>query len=129
MIILHILSVIFSFIFLAAHFLRDANTIAVMICLAAPLFLLIRRPWSARLLQVFLSAGAFVWVLTLVEIALNRVESGESWTRLVLILGSVALFTGFSAMLFDSDLLSKRFGIKSSMNSTVSATDDDSGEN
>ncbi len=123
MIALHILTVVFSFILLAAHFLREANTILVAMCLIAPFFLIVKRPWAARLLQLLLAVGSMVWILTLAELVMHRVANGEPWMRLVFILGGVALFTGFSAWLFSRKHLSVRFGLKPSNNPDAPSED------
>ena len=62
--------------------------------------LLVRSPWAARAAQVALVVGAAEWVRTPYELAGARARSGEPATRLVIILGCVALLTFLSALVF-----------------------------
>lgn len=103
--------IVLSFVLLAAHFLRDANMIAVALCLAAPLLMIVRRAWVARLLQALLAAGGIVWIMTLLRLVMLRVEQGQPWLRLALILGTVALVTGLSALLFQTRRMKARFAL------------------
>jgi hypothetical protein len=75
---------------IAAHFLRLGNTIAVALCLAAPLLFLVRQRWSLLLLQWLAYAAAAVWLATAWEIAATRWSLGEPWLRAAAILLAVA---------------------------------------
>lgn len=81
MILLQMIPVVLSLLLLAAHFLRAELTIVATACVILPA-LLLRRPWSARAMQ------------------------------LVLVLGAVALFTALSALIFQSRAMSLRFGLR-----------------
>lgn len=81
---------------LAAHFLRSGRFGAVAVCFLIPsLALVARRRWALRLLQGLLGLGALVWMQTGVRIGAERLQHGEPWMRMAVILGSVA---GFSAV-------------------------------
>jgi hypothetical protein len=58
-------------------------------------------------MQVVLVLGAIEWVYTLYVMAQLRVEFGQPYTRLVIILGTVAAVTLCSALLFQSKDLKK----------------------
>ena len=75
---------------IAAHFLRMGNTIAVALCLAAPLLFLVRRRWSLLLLQWLAYVAAAVWLAIAWEIAAARWSLGEPWLRAAAILLAVA---------------------------------------
>jgi hypothetical protein len=75
---------------IAAHFLRMGNTIAVALCLAAPLLFLVRQRWSLLLLQWLAYVAAAVWLATAWEIASTRWSLGEPWLRAAAILVAVA---------------------------------------
>jgi hypothetical protein len=75
---------------IAAHFLRLGNTIAVALCLAAPLLFLVRQRWSLLLLQGLAYAAAAVWLATAWEISATRWSLGEPWLRAAAILVAVA---------------------------------------
>jgi hypothetical protein len=101
--------VVLSALLMAAHFSRAGNTGMVAVSLAFPALLLIRRPWAARGVQVGLLLGAIEWFWTLSTLARQRIASGEPWLRLALILGTVALLTAASALVFRSEKLRRRY--------------------
>jgi hypothetical protein len=96
---------------LAAHFSRADNLPMLVFSLAAPAILLLRRPWVARAVQIALVLGALEWVRTLVIIAGRRQEAGEPWTRMAIILGTVALVTVLSALVFRAKGLKERYSL------------------
>ena len=107
-IILHI-PVVLSFILLAAHFLRDAQTVLVLCALVLPFLLLTRKIWAVRLVQFALVLGALEWIRSLLALQAIRVENGMPWTRLAIIIGCVALFTGCSALVFFHTSLKQKY--------------------
>jgi len=99
---LQLLPVVLSLIVLGAHFLRAGNVALVaLVCVVLGL-LGVRRPAAARLVQAALVLGAMEWLRTLVILAAWRAESGQPVVRLTFILGSVAVFTGLSALVFQA---------------------------
>ncbi|MFQ6606879.1 MAG: hypothetical protein ACE5DP_04445 [Fidelibacterota bacterium] len=106
---IQLLPVILSAFLMAAHFLRTGNTVLVIISLLLPLVLLIRRPWSARIMQGVLVLATIEWIRTLFELSAFRAERGLSWTRLAIILGTVACFTLASALVFHTKTLRERY--------------------
>jgi hypothetical protein len=106
---LRLLPVLISFLLIAAHFFRAGQLFAVIVLLCVPLLLLVRRSWVPVLLQVVLVLAALEWLRTLVEIAQLRMQFGESWLRMAVILGLVALFTAASGLVFRSKALKAWF--------------------
>lgn len=106
-----LLPVLLSALLMGAHFSRADNSLAVVLSLAFPVVLLVRRPWVARLTQVLLLLGAIEWIRTTVVIAGRRQASGESWLRMAIILGAVAVFTLASALVFRGTGLRARYGL------------------
>jgi len=109
MIALQMLPIALSLIVLGAHFLRAGNSVMLVIVLALLALLPVRRWWAARTVQAGLIVGALEWTRTLMALARLRAEAGEPATRLVLILGGVALWTGLSAFLFQTTRLGTWF--------------------
>ncbi len=107
--VLKLLPVILSCLLLAAHFMRAGLFPLVVLSLAFPALLLFRRPWAARLVQIILVLGALEWIRILMVLVDERRTAGQSWTRLAIILGLVAVFTGGSALVFCWDSLKKRY--------------------
>lgn len=97
-----LLPVVLSFLLLGAHFYR-AGLPALTVLSAAMLFLLfLRRTWVPRLFQVLLALGAVEWLRTLYALAAMRIAWDEPWTRLAVILGTVAALTALSGLVFKS---------------------------
>lgn len=82
--------------------------VLMLIFIALPV---IRRPWTARLLQFSLLLGALEWLRTLVELILRRSEYGQPVIRLSLILGGVAALSALSTLLLRTTRLRKWFNI------------------
>lgn len=99
---------ILSLLTLAAHFFRAGNLLFVGFSLAALWLLSVRRSWAARVVQVVLVLAAAEWVRTALRIYDVRRMMGEPATRMLIILGSVALVALVSAALFETRRL-KRF--------------------
>ena len=110
MILLQLLPVALSLIVLAAHFLRAGNILMVAVVLTVLGLLGVRRRWAARVMQVTLLFGAAEWVRTLAQLAALRSQAGQPVTRLLLILGSVALVTALSALMFVVPRVRDRYG-------------------
>ncbi len=106
-----LLPVILSALLMAAHFSRADNVALVLLSLAFPLILLWRRPWAARLTQVTLAVASLEWIRTAIVIAGRRQAAGEPWTRMAIILGSVAILTLASALVFRWRGLRARYGL------------------
>lgn len=105
MIGLQLLPVVLSFVVLGAHFMRAGNVALVgLVCVALGL-LGVRHPAAMRLVQAALVLGAMEWLRTLASLAVWRAETGQPVVRLILILGSVAICTGLSALVFRADRL------------------------
>ena len=102
----------FGFLLLAAHFFRGGNHAAMLVCILMIALFFVRRPWSARTLQVALLLGALEWLRTTVHLVVARVEAGEPFLRLAFILGAVASFTALSAFVFQTSGIKRRFGLQ-----------------
>jgi len=86
-----------SSLLIAAHFLRNGDLFVAILCLAAPLLLLLRKPVITIAVQVMLVIAAVEWLRTAFAIAQERAAAGAPTARMFAILGSVALFTLLSA--------------------------------
>jgi hypothetical protein len=97
-----LLPVMLSFLLLAAHFYRAGQLLPAGLCLAAPALLFLRRAWVPRLFQALLVLGALEWLRALYVFASMRIAFEQPWTRLAMILATVALFTALSGLVFRS---------------------------
>ncbi|KAA0256588.1 MAG: hypothetical protein EDX89_00355 [Acidobacteria bacterium] len=87
---LRLVPVVLSCVVLGAHFLRSGHVGVAVLLAASPLVLLARRAPAVRAVQLLLLLGALEWVRTAAQIAGARRAVGAPWTRMALILGSVA---------------------------------------
>jgi len=66
--------------------------------------------------QIVFVLGAIEWIRTTLIIISERQSNGESWIRVAIILGAVAVFTFCSGMLFSwSCSLRKIYGLDKSL--------------
>lgn len=89
--------IVLSCLLLAAHFSRAGWEVLAIASVALPLLLLPGRPAAARVVQVGLLLGGLEWLRTLVRIAARRIDGGEDWIRLAVILGAVTVVTFVAA--------------------------------
>lgn len=104
-----LIPVYISALLLGAHFMRLGLYPVVAFSVLFPFLLFIKNKWIAKATQLILLLGALEWIRTLYVYASEREEMGEPWTRLAVILGSVALFTGGSALVFLFKSLKERY--------------------
>jgi hypothetical protein len=109
--LLQLLPVLLSTLLIAAHFLRYGNPVLAILCLAAPLLLLVRHPLAARLVQTALFLAALEWIRTTAALAAQRSDLGLPWGRMTAILGAVAAFTLGSLFVFLSKTLRTRYNL------------------
>lgn len=107
-VLLHV-PIVLSLVVVGAHFLRYDNVIGVAVSLLLIGLLFIRQAWVARLVQVALILAAAEWLRTLYALAQVRAALGQPATRMILILGCVAVVTFCSAFLFQSKALKKTY--------------------
>ena len=108
-----LIPVLLSTLLLGAHFLRAGQTVLAVLIILFPVVLLVKQAWVARLAQVVLVLGGIEWIRTLLVFVAARREFGQPWTRLALILGTVALFTIGSGLMFSlSGALRRRYGLE-----------------
>lgn len=109
---LRLLPVIFPFGLLAAHFSRANLFPLVIVSLAIPLLLLIKRAWAARSIQLMLLLGATEWIRAMFGYIEVRKTIGEDWGRLAIILVTVALLTACSGLVFRGNSIKKRYRLE-----------------
>ncbi len=100
---------VLSLVLLAAHFGRAGQPWLLVLSLVLALLVLVPRRWAAWLLQTALLLGAAEWLRTTLVIAMTRQAMGVPTTRLVVILGTVALTALAAAALYRTPRLRRRF--------------------
>jgi hypothetical protein len=97
---------------LAAHFYRAGNLALAGVALALVALMAVPRAWAARTIQAGLLLGALEWVRTLAQLVSLRQVTGQPFMRLAAILGAVAVVTALSALVFRTQRLRQRFGLR-----------------
>jgi hypothetical protein len=101
--------VILSCIILAAHFFRADLLALSILCILSVFLSFYRKRWVPQLLQWFLFLGSLEWLRTLIVFTRERVELGQPWVRLAIIIGSVMLLTLFSAFLMRNKKILEKY--------------------
>ena len=111
MLLVRLAPVAIAALLLAAHFYRAGDLALAALAGAALALLFVRRPWAARAVQAGLVLGALEWARTLAAIAATRIATGQSWGRMAMILGAVALATALVALVFEGRSMRARYGL------------------
>jgi uncharacterized membrane protein YwzB len=98
-----------ALLLLAAHLMHAGLLPLAIVAVLLVGLLAVRRPWAARTVQAILAVAVIEWVLTAITRAQLRMQHGDPYLRLVLILGAVALFTAVAAAIFQHPALRARF--------------------
>ena len=106
---LRIILLALATILIAAHFLRTFSIIPMMICLAAPFLLFIKKRWSLLTVQALTVIAAIIWLVTLYGIIQQRILEGRSWTASAIILGVVTGYTLLTGWLMNSPLAREKY--------------------
>ncbi len=92
-----------NFITLAAHCSRAGIPLILsLVVLAIPFILLYKKRISVRIIQAIMVLAGFEWIRTAYSYILQRMESGDSWIRLMMIIGFVSIFCFWSVYLLNS---------------------------
>ena len=106
-----LLPAILSLLLLSAHFSKVGIPILSVVFLIIPFLLLIKKQWVSQLIQIVLILGFFEWIRAIFYYVHQRLEIGEPYLRLVIIIGVVALFTGLSTLTFRNKKLKERYNL------------------
>jgi len=87
-----------ALLLLGAHFLRAAFVPLTVACLGLVALLFVRARWAWLTLQAALALGTLEWLRTAWAFASARAALGQPYTRLLVILGGVALLTALAAL-------------------------------
>lgn len=98
---IRIIPFIVSCILLAAHFLRMNALVPMMICILMPFLLMIKNQYVMIFLQFLSVISCSIWLMTLLGIIQERSIQGRSPIPSAIILGSVMIFTIWSAYLIN----------------------------
>ena len=97
MLAVRLLPVFFSTLIFSAHVSRHGAQIIAIIILIILLTLFYKKEITIKIWTVYLIIMAVEWTRTMALIIMGRIQSGQDWTKIPIILGSIILFTLFSA--------------------------------
>ena len=104
-----ILAIIFCFLLLAAHFGRAGFYGLQYLSILMPFLLFWKSKIAARIIQVYLVLGGLEWIRITIHYIKIRMETDEPWLRLMFILGTVAILTMATALVFRSKSMKERY--------------------
>ena len=102
----------FMIVLLAAHFSRADNNILAILALGIPFLLLIKKKWVIDVLQGVSYLSAVVWLYGGYQYIQLRIEAGDDWLRLLLIMGVIALYSAWSGYWLRSAKIEEAYNIK-----------------
>ncbi len=109
--ILKLIPAIISFLLLGAHFMRFGIMPVYIFFFLFPFILFVKKAWVVRVVQFLLLLGVIEWIRALFVYLQIRQMFGQDSSKLVIIMCSVALFTLFAALLFQTPSLKKLYKI------------------
>jgi len=109
---LKILPIIICFLLMAAHLSRANLNILMAASLILPLILLWKSRVSARIVQIVLILFGLEWIRALIYYARVRIENGEDWLRLAIILIVVAIINFVTIFVYRSRYMIDRYNLR-----------------
>lgn len=88
---LRILPFLLCSLLMAAHLFRANLLILMIISLLITFVLIIKSKISLRIVQITLVIYSLEWIRTMISYVAERMENGDNWLRLAIILSVVAL--------------------------------------
>jgi hypothetical protein len=93
-----LLPAVLALLVIAAHFYRAELPFLVPVCVGLVALAFVRLAWVPAVLALALALATGEWLRTLLMLVSERIEAGQPYLRLVLILLAVALFTLLAAL-------------------------------
>jgi uncharacterized membrane protein HdeD (DUF308 family) len=90
---LRITPIVLCALLAGAHFLHQGWAWGVAVSIASLGLLAIEQRWAGRVMQLLLIVMSLEWVRTMTVLVEQRQQTGQPWTKLVVILSAVAMFT------------------------------------
>jgi len=95
---------------LAAHFSRAGNSILMVISLLLPFLFFVKQKWVLPTLEIAAYLAAAAWLWSAYQYIQVRIATGDDWMRLLIIMGSVALFTAWTGFFLRSEKMKAAYG-------------------
>lgn len=100
-----------ALLLLGAHFFRAGWAPLAGLSAALMALLFVRARWAARTVQVALVVGVLEWLRTAWMFADARAAADQPYARLLVILGTVAVFTALAAWVMGGKTLRRHFQV------------------
>ena len=100
---------IFCTLVMAAHLFRANLIIMMFISILIPLILIWKNRISIITVQIALIIYGLEWIRSMLNLISIRIETGENWHRLAIILGVVALLNFASIIIFRSRYIKEMY--------------------
>jgi len=100
---------ILTYLLLSAHFFRDGNLLLSIASLVIPFLLFVKKKWCLIVVQLFTYGGVIVWIITLITLVNARVNTGEPWLRMALILLAVIVMTISTGLFLNSKVFKEKY--------------------
>ena len=84
---------IIALILLVAHFSRNGSNLLAVTSVLLPFLLFIKQIWVIYLLQAVTYLGGLIWAVGTYTLVAGRMETGQPWIRMFIILLVVTGFT------------------------------------
>ena len=104
-----ILPIILCFLLLAAHFGRANLFILQIISILIPFLLFWKTKVTAFIIQACLLLAGIEWIRTTVYYTQIRIENGEPWLRLAIILGAIAVLNFATILVFSTKSMKEKY--------------------
>ncbi len=115
-----LLPVIISLLVLGAHFVRSGNILLMLVSIALIFSLFVREPFMARTMQIVLLGAAAEWIRFAFVLVSARMEDGQPWTRLAIVIGGVVLLAVASIFVFYTKSLKEMYHLAEDENQETS---------
>ncbi len=104
-----IIAVVFAFILLAAHLAHHHLMILGVVSLFLPFLFLIKKRWVLTFLEIVLYLATISWIIPIFGVVKERIAAGEPYTRYLVIMITVTVYTFVSALLLRSKKLRENY--------------------
>ncbi len=98
-------------VLLAAHFSRAGNDLLAILVLLLPLLFFLKQKWVIQSLEMIAYLSALIWLFGAYQYIEIRIAAGDDWIRLLIIMGSVALYSAWTGFFLRSEKIKSIYGM------------------
>ncbi len=98
-----------NFITLAAHFSRAGMGLLSLVVLVLPFVLLYKKRISLQIIQAVMILAGIEWIRTTFNYIATRMDAGEPWFRLLIILSVVSMACFYTVYLLGCQSMKKNY--------------------